>query len=178
MGHLLRTWRRTGTRLKSHAELHATTITLVMALVIVLIDTSRGRQTNSPSFGRQALPLQASERNVTRNLCDVLIARLGNWCFRGDCCNRSTSKNQQGWILQLSLPESKLNWKLPEDVFPWAFGIVRAFNTNGIQSRKLCICSSAKALCMLSPSACVGVIDKRPTLCPDRVLYWSRTWSR
>ena len=43
MGHLLRTWRRTGTRLKSHAELHATTITLVMALVIVLIDMSRGK---------------------------------------------------------------------------------------------------------------------------------------
>ena len=116
MGHLLRTWRRTGTRLKSHAELHATTITLVMALVIVLVDTSGGRETNAPSFGRQALPLQAGERNVTRNLCDVLIARFGHWCFRGDRCNRSTSKDQQGWILQLSLPERKLDWKLPEDI--------------------------------------------------------------
>ena len=102
-----------------------------------------------------------------RNLCDVLIARLGHWCFRGDRCNRSSSKDQQGWILQLSLPESKLDWKLPEDIFPWAFGIVRAFNPNGIQSRKLCICSSAKAFCMLSPSVRVGLVDKRPTLCPE-----------
>ena len=119
MGQLLRTWRRTGTRLKCHAELHATTITLVMALVIVLIDTGRRRDSNPLSLRWQTLPLQASELNVTRDLCDVLIARLGNWCFRGNRCHRSTSKDQQGWILQLSLPESKLDWKLPEDVLPW-----------------------------------------------------------
>ena len=99
-----------------------------MASVIVLKDPGRGRESNPPSLRRQTLPLQASERDVTRDLCDVLITRLGNW----NRCHRRTSKDQQGWILQLSLPESKLNWKLPEDVLPWAFGIVRAFDPNGI----------------------------------------------
>ena len=54
-----------------------TTITLVMALVIVLIDTGRRRDSNPLSLRWQTLPLQASELNVTRDLCDVLIARLG-----------------------------------------------------------------------------------------------------
>ena len=102
MGHLLRTWRRTVTRLKCRAELHATTITLVMTLVIVLIDTGLGRETNPPSLRRQTLPLQASEWNVTRDLCDVLIARLGNWCFRGKSLPPEHEQDQQGWILQLS----------------------------------------------------------------------------
>ena len=139
MGQLLRTWRRTRTRLKCHAELHATTITLMMALVIVLMDTGRRRDSNPLSLRWQTLPLQASELNVTCDLCDVLIARLGNWCFRSDRCHRSTSKDQQAWILQLSLPESKLDWKLPEDVLPWALGIVRAFHPIGIQSRELAL---------------------------------------
>ena len=167
MGQLLRTWRRTGTRLKCHAELHATTITLVLALVIVLIDTGRRRDSNPLSLRWQNLPLQASELNVIRDLCDVLIARPGNWCFRDHRCHRSTSKDQQGWILQLSLPESKLDWKLPEDVLSWALGIVRAFDPNGIQSRELCVCPSAKTLCVLPPSPRIGLIDKSPTLRPE-----------
>ena len=117
------------------------------------------------SLRRHTLPLQASERNVTRDLCDVLIARLGNRCFRGNRCHRSTSKDQQGWILKLSLPESKLNWKLPEDIFPWALRIAGAFDPNGIQSRELCVCPSAKTLCVLPPSPRIGLVDKSPTLC-------------
>ena len=132
----------------------------VIALVIVFIDTGRRRDSNPLSIRWQTLPLQASELNVTRGVCDVLIARLGNWCFRGNRCHRSTSKDQQGWNIQLSLPESKLDWKLPEDVHPWALGIGRAFDPNGILSRELCVCPSARR------SACsrVGLIVESPTL--------------
>ena len=100
----------------------------------------------------------------------MLIARLGHRCFRCNCRHWSASKDQQGRVLQLSFPEKKLDWKLPEDVLPWITGIVRTVDPNGVQRCELNIRSSAETLSMLTPSPRMPILFFLPSLL--RLFFW------